>query len=136
MTTNTWKRISSRLRSFGAYLHPALHAASLTIFAFVGVVGSVAFLVLVPQGSEILLEFDHKTLLGAGDEAFALPQLAALVISVVALGLAAWYTSRLVLDVSFDSTRSTSPKATEFAKWLSTWWPRVLGAAAVLPIAF
>jgi len=136
MTTSMWKSISSRLRSFGPYLHPALHAASLTIFAFVGVIGSVAFLVMVPQGSEILLEFDHKTLLGAGDEAFALPQLAALVISVVALGLAAWYTSRLVLDVSFDSGLSTSPRVTQFANGLSTWWPRVLGAAAVLPIAF
>jgi len=136
MTTSTWKRISSRLRGFGAYLHPALHAASLTIFAFAGVVGAVAFLVLVPQGREILLEFDHKTLLGAGDEAFALPQLAALVISVVALGAAAWYTSRLVLDVSFDRGVTPSPQATRFASWLSIWWPRVLGGVAVLPIAF
>ncbi len=136
MTASTWKRISSRLRNFGAYLHPALHAASLTIFAFAGVVGAVAFLVLVPQGREILLEFDHKTLLGAGDEAFALPQLTALVISVVALGSAAWYTSRLVLDASFDRGLASSPKAARFGNWLSIWWPRVLGAAAVLPIAF
>jgi hypothetical protein len=112
-----------------------MRVAGLTIFALAGVAGSVAFLLLVAQGREILVEFDAATLLGTTDRIYGRGQFAWLLAAVATLQLAAWYSARLLLGHRFADAPALPQDAQGFERWVRRWLPRLLAAAAVLPIA-